>query len=1456
MKLNAYIKTKVKFSILISLTLLFTLSVLYNNHILITNHSNLINDKAKNNLLETSSTNVNGKPLLIHQYSTITSSFFPSSLPANISFTLYEGWSSQNVNINYEGVSQKSERVFNSGFDTDTSGWGYKSNNPTEFINNGYQSDDGNPVGCTEIRLDTGIKNKGNYGYYEQNISIPEKLSSGLISRLAIDYKLYTLLTIPTSLSVYLAIIIGNVEKNVTYSFETYVEKNTWLPLSMIYDPSDYGQVTPNNATVRVGIYTNAQVMLTQWCEMRFDNIRFELWTMPNESNLVRVFDNDIGNNYSYINSSYGKGYTFIDGERNYESTKDLIFTIYSNKTEILDFFIYNITIQSSVVRTFNSSISEIEGCICTFGDNILWETSIEYSEYYKYGEIWAEIIKPTDWNIIHLYDRDNVDRVGNCLDLGIGSNKTTIPIGTMTPSNIERPWKIVASSENYILKANMASWNGSTYLEESKITFGDIFQINVTLNNSISILGSTLNCTINYPNGTIYWNQTKIISNYNIQFGNLMVGNNMTIGTYQVAIEWEINQSYFYNDKVGFKTFNFIVWHHTNLTALNPYIESLSGDPLLIKVKFLDYDFNSTISFAEVNYSSNFGSLGPMIYIGSGIYFAEIDTSSLELGDYYFSVSARNQYFENLTIYNLIHLKIVPEPLALDLSRRVIQADANSIASCQLSVIGAISKIRLSPANLSTNWFNPYNVTLQPNGTYILDFSTENIPPHGYLESYTIEIYANKTNYGETADYLTLLVYPIPTIARTNASLYAVYQNDIIKVKANYTKEVSNELIGGANCTIEWQGAYFITPILNEYEITLYTSGLAVDYYTVLITFNRAGYETAFRSITIVIKEKEVNISVSINSIEIDENSIIELFFQQQLNISARVSTIIGGIYLSGGQLTFLSNNFEENLTESPLTYFTKLITIDGAYFDAGINNIFLSFQQANYSTKIFTFQLYIRAQPIELSVQIDNQDIPENYLLEIFYNQQFHLSCRAFATVDAIFLSGGTITFINSEYEIELTETAESWFNETIIISKEYFTIGPNNVYLRFQQSNYTTVLFSFQILVNQIEINVDIPDFEGFLRATPGDSVIIKLNLTEVGSSAYVENATVFYSCFLGRGYFNYLGNGLYEKKLNIPAGIEGKYNFEVVISKSGGLYRTKEFSFFLEIVPEEGPNTFMMFIIIGLIVIIGILGTLSLRSYVIIPKRRAREAELLSKIQVYKDVWNIRAVVIIHKESGLPVYSEEISIMEKEEDSFLISGFIQAITAFSETFIEKEFRAYSKLTTDYEYLRTIIDLDFKFFQLVVCDYETVRTLVVLREEASDRLKEQLYLLTKSIDTQFNEEFRNFKGSLNHLNKQLYELINQFLFLHYNNSFELTSNRNYLDSKIESGELTKLEKRLINVITSMTKIKKEFTLRGAIELIHEKNEDLVLEAINTLISQKIILSPSSPKIDHKKK
>ena len=81
-------------------------------------------------------------------------------------------------------------------------------------------------------------------------------------------------------------------------------------------------------------------------------------------------------------------------------------------------------------------------------------------------------------------------------------------------------------------------------------------------------------------------------------------------------------------------------------------------------------------------------------------------------------------------------------------------------------------------------------------------------------------------------------------------------------------------------------------------------------------------------------------------------------------------------------------------------------------------------------------------------------------------------------------------------------------------------------------------------------------------------------------------------------------------------------------------------------------------------------------------------------------------------------------------------------------------------------------------------------------------------------------------------------------------------MTPSKDYLTSIIDSGELTKLERRLINIISSMTKINRNFTLRAVIDTIEEKNDDLVLEALHTLILRKIIFSPHSTKMNQKKR
>ncbi|MBY8988820.1 MAG: hypothetical protein KGD61_10225, partial [Candidatus Lokiarchaeota archaeon] len=1118
------IKKKVTISILIVLfSLLMLINVNDNRNV---NYYDSSSFEQISNDLKTSASPVNGKSLLVNQYANISKSYNNVKSGDNVSFTLYDNWVSQNTTINYEGVAQKRDIVTNGAFDSDDSGWLFKTNIPSNLDKLSWQSTRGYPDsdGCTGLDGSNTARFAGDYGYFEQNVTLQNEVLRDDIATFSLNYNSDWFISFNASL--FMSVIIGDIEINHSVYIPD-IPLDTWLTLIMNYNPISYGQVLPGVATVRIGLIMNEDSG-PGWVRIYLDNFKYELWSESNENGIIKALDNQFPLNHTYYNTTFGEGYSFINTERTPDLDHQIDFTIYSNKSGLSDFNIEAITIISHAIKKFNTTVSNNLGSLYTLGENISWQVEFSLTINNDYHN-WIFIEKPSDWEFVNVFDGFEDDIVDFCIGKGLGSTLMEIPSNKINAGL----WKLEAISKNYISNGSLEVWNSISFENTQKLNHGNIFGLSASLNNSLLLPNTRINCSIYYPNASLFWHTSREPTLHDEKFGNFTVGKNMTVGKYSVVINWVNNQSFFEIDKVGFAQFEFTVWHYTNLTAVTSNFEQIAGDPLLLKVKYTDFNLNSSIHFATMTYSSTFGASGTMVYLGSGVYFIDVDTNSLPLGDYYFSFNASKSFYENQTIVNLIHLNIVAQPLDLEVPHSALEGNANSIISCRINATGAISGTKIYPVNLTTDWFNPFNITDHNNGTYTLDFSTFNIPASGFLESFNIEIFANKTNYGSTNEFITLLVHPLSTVAYVNTSLVSVNSNNIINLKVNYTTEGSSEIITGSNCTVTWQSSFLITPVSDGFNIKLFTSGLAVDYYTVLIKLEKAGYEVAFESVTVILIEQDVNLIVSINSGDITENTLVDSFFQQTINISARIYAVIDEEFISGGIITLLSNNFQKNLTEMPSTYFSTSLILDGADFDSGINTIFLRFEQANYTTKIFPFQLFIRAQNVNLTTRINHQKVHEDYLLEGFFNQEFLISCRAFADIESAFLSGGNITFVNGDYEFELSENLDYWFNQTILISTSSFSIGPNYAYLRFQQNNYTTTIFTFQVFVNQLEINVDTIDFEGLVSGPPGETILIRLNLTETGSSNYVENATVFYSWNFGAGYFTYIGSGIYEK-----------------------------------------------------------------------------------------------------------------------------------------------------------------------------------------------------------------------------------------------------------------------------------------------------------------------------------
>ncbi|MEJ2278218.1 MAG: hypothetical protein P8Y70_10795 [Candidatus Lokiarchaeota archaeon] len=204
-----------------------------------------------------------------------------------------------------------------------------------------------------------------------------------------------------------------------------------------------------------------------------------------------------------------------------------------------------------------------------------------------------------------------------------------------------------------------------------------------------------------------------------------------------------------------------------------------------------------------------------------------------------------------------------------------------------------------------------------------------------------------------------------------------------------------------------------------------------------------------------------------------VTQNEPIELSFAESINVSAQVYADREHSFLSGGILTMMGDHYEENLTETQPTSYNLNVTIDGKYFDAGLSTIYLRFEKQNYTTTVFSFQFYIRAQNVNLTVRIDNKLVPENHLIEKFSHENITISCRAFAEIEAIYLTGGSVVLITDVNQISLSENPTSWYNKTFTISSDLLSQGINYVYLKFSLTNYTTTTFSFQIYVRKSSI-----------------------------------------------------------------------------------------------------------------------------------------------------------------------------------------------------------------------------------------------------------------------------------------------------------------------------------------------------------------------------------------------
>ncbi|MFX1496894.1 MAG: hypothetical protein ACFFBH_05180 [Promethearchaeota archaeon] len=259
------------------------------------------------------------------------------------------------------------------------------------------------------------------------------------------------------------------------------------------------------------------------------------------------------------------------------------------------------------------------------------------------------------------------------------------------------------------------------------------------------------------------------------------------------------------------------------------------------------------------------------------------------------------------------------------------------------------------------------------------------------------------------------------------------------------------------------------------------------------------------------------------------------------------------------------------------------------------------------------------------------------------------------------------------------------------------------------------------------------------------------------------------------------------------------IEGNYIAYVFWNNKTDVGVQSQVFFISANLPETIPQDFSIFIIIGSIIIGG--AVIGYSSYVIVKRAESTRRDKLHKIlEQCNDVLNLKYVIILDSNTGIDLYSQ--SFEEKELDSTLISGFLQAIHNFGVEVIDgaKESR-----TVKVEYKNSII---------LMTEFINLRLIVIMKSNPTKNFLYSIESLAYHIYKYYGKLIDDFQGNLKPF-RSIQKLIDSDLNVSFRYPLRVSISKNF--------KLNQSEKDMIKKATTFMK-DNDFTYFYAIYLLPE--------------------------------
>jgi hypothetical protein len=280
-------------------------------------------------------------------------------------------------------------------------------------------------------------------------------------------------------------------------------------------------------------------------------------------------------------------------------------------------------------------------------------------------------------------------------------------------------------------------------------------------------------------------------------------------------------------------------------------------------------------------------------------------------------------------------------------------------------------------------------------------------------------------------------------------------------------------------------------------------------------------------------------------------------------------------------------------------------------------------------------------------------------------------------------------------------------------------------------------------------------------------------------------------------------------------------------------------------YIEFFPMKNDSVLLLWWIIGILLIISsVLGALSLRSYIFVPRKIKKKNSLILRTQKFKDADNIQGVLLIHNTSGLPLFSKNYSTLMKGMNT-LFSGFLQAISVVGEEISRKKSLKSDFIQIDDKMsFQKVVEFDFKHFFCLILDIEELRTVLIIKNKSSKRLKTQMLHFAISTYLKFSDILKDRDNRTDLFKREIPPLLNNFFNLYYKEFFKIAVLQSDLQKLKKELNLHRREYKIMNDIYTISEENRIFKIMNLLEKMTGKNEDIMIDAIEGLINHKLII------------